>query len=345
MPLTMLKPEQKPLLKAAPIPIMDVGFSLHTDELTGRVKKKPFLLDTREFLKPGERDAILASSGMGKSYLTGILLEEILEKSQQVVLIFDFEPEWHTLKSRYDNDKRSFKVIGSKESPWPAALAIPVTADQKQIQDCLNTFELAMAPFIQGLIRLGISCVFDLSSFSDRDKQGMTAVLCELIFRGEYNLQDQDDEPHNECRKVRVAVDEAHLVAPQQPEKLQHNSLEAILKIAKRGRKRNIHLLLATQTPASLNKEALKQCNRHWLGGITSHLDYKPNKSIYLAAGLTLDAVQKLEPGTFVYASGLTRITIVGRIRHCKHGGETKKESTRPIASKSEADALLKEFL
>jgi hypothetical protein len=351
MPVTLVKPKKGKTTKAkavekpsAPIPILDIGHSYHYDELTRFTTRQPFRIDSKDFLKTGERDAVLASSGMGKSFLTGVILEEILEKSNQVLFIIDPESEWYTLIDRYNNDERSFVVFGKKGPKYkqfPVHLRFAHDADAQQIQDDINAFEMKMAPIIRALISGAVSCVFDTSLLGTREKEAATAVICEAIFKGENNLEDDDDGEHLECRKVRVVLDEAHTVAPQNPQRLQHLSLEAIEKIAKRGRKRNIHMLLATQTPASVNKEVLKQCNRYWLGCVTSQLDYKANKSIYESAGLKLEDVQKLGCGYFIYSCGLTVLKIRSRERHCKHGGATKKESARPVMNREQAEELL----
>jgi uncharacterized protein DUF87 len=322
-----------------PVPIMDIGHEVFTG--------KPFLVDTSKFISAGERDAFLASSGMGKSYLTGVVLEEILDKSQQVVFIIDPEGEWYTLQERYNNDKRSFKVIGRKGKTYnkfPVDLRFSADADEEQIQDAINAFERQVNPLVKAMISGGVSCVFDTSSLGDKEKCAATAVICEAVFQGELNLSDDDDNEHQECRKVRLFFDEAHTVAPQTPNKFQGLSLESITKIAKRGRKRNIHMAIITQRPASINKDVLSQCNRAWLGGITNENDYKANKSFYLSAGLKLQHVQALEPGHFIYAAGAIRVKIKSRKRYTRHGGATKKESSKPIVNAAQADELLSRF-
>ena len=48
---------------------------------------KTFSVPLADFASTGERDAVLASSGMGKSYLTGVILEETLENGILVAII------------------------------------------------------------------------------------------------------------------------------------------------------------------------------------------------------------------------------------------------------------------
>jgi DNA polymerase III gamma/tau subunit len=94
-------------------------------------------------------------------------------------------------------------------------------------------------------------------------------------------------------------------------------------KIAKRGRKRAIDSLWATQRPASISKDILSQCNRFWFGGITSEQDYKAIRPFLNEAGISFADIKSLQPGEFFFfAKGQTKLLKV-RKRHCKHAGAT----------------------
>lgn len=314
----------------APVPVLEIGHEVQTGQ--------SFRIDSNQFLSSGERDAILASSGMGKSYLMGVILEEILEKSNQVVFIIDPEGEWHTLKERYHSDKKAF-LIGSTILP---ALSFPPGASDDELAEILSDFEFKVSGIIRKMISGGVSCVFNFNRFGEREALAAYTIIAESIFRGEQNLKDDDNSSHDECRKVRLVLDEAHVFAPQKAKgAFIEKSLETTIKIAKRGRKRNLHLLVATQRPQAISKDVLSQCNRFWLGGIQSKHDFDANKSYYIAANLkTLEQVQALPPGHFVYSAGAEKKTIKARKRHCKHGGATKKESAKPVMSAKEAEAM-----
>jgi DNA helicase HerA-like ATPase len=322
----------------APVPILEIGHEV----LTGI----PFKIDSNKFISSGERDVILASSGMGKSYLMGVILEELLEKSNQVVFIIDPEGEWHTLKQRYDNDQRAFKVVGKAgHNSFPVDLRFAHDATEEDIVNAVNAFEIKVAPMVRAMIAGAVSCVFDLSRFGDREALEAYTVIAEAIFKGENNLREEEEGSDSACRKVKLFIDESHVFAPQNP-KGDHESvaLEVTKKIAKRGRKRNIHLTVATQRPTAISKDVISQGNRFWLGGIQSKHDYDANKSVYQQAGLRLEDVQSLQPGNFCYFGAGDKAIIRSRKRYCKHGGETKQESTKPVLSKKEADELLAGF-
>lgn len=337
--------EPKPKKKkapGAPVPIMEIG----TCSKTGR----RFEVDTNEYMSSGERDAILASSGMGKSYLMGVILEEILDKSQQVVFIIDPEGEWHTLHEAFNNSKRAMKVIGKKGFNQFPDLRFSPDAEKEDVEDAILNFERPVSNLVRALIREGVSAVFDLSAFGKKEQLIAYSVIAEAVFRGESNLADDDDGGHPECRKVRLVIDEAHVFAPQKTDtdvkKFQSKALSVTTTIAKRGRKRNLHLMVATQRPQSLNKDVSTQANRFWLGGVQSELDYNANKSVYIEAGLTFEAVRSFKSGDFCFfGNGKSGVVFRSRKRRTKHGGASKKESTKPILNAEEANKALEQYL
>jgi len=212
---------------------------------------KNFSVPLADFLSTGERDAILASSGMGKSYLTGVLLEETLENGT-LVCIIDPEGEHFTLAEKYP-----CLIIGGEHAHVPFDPA-------------------GVELYIEAMITTGLSTIFDLSDYIDTEQQDYYAIIGDALFRLEQKYR----------RKVRLVVEEAQIYAPQNggggAGKKKNKGLDAITvsqRIAKRGRKRALDSLWATQRPASLSKDILSQCNRFWFGGITSELDYKLEQS------------------------------------------------------------------
>ena len=245
----------------------------------------------------GERDAVLASSGMGKSYLTGVIAEETLENGG-LLCVIDPEGEYFTLAERYP-----LLIIGGEHQ------MLPLSAD-------------AIDLYIEAMLQTNLSLVFDLSELLDHEQQTMYAQIAESLFHQETICR----------RKVRLIVEEAQIYAPQRmasagagggKKKPQFDPVNASQKIAKRGRKRAIDSLWATQRPASLSKDILSQCNRFWFGGIQAEQDYKAIKPYLNEAGIAFADVKSLRPGEFfLYSRGKTQLLKV-RPRHCKHGGAT----------------------
>jgi Helicase HerA, central domain len=247
-----------------------------------------------DYASTGERDAILASSGMGKSYLTGVLMEETLE-NKGLLCVIDPEGEHFTLAERYP-----MLIIGGEHAHLP-------------IDD--DGIELYVETMLSG----GISLVFDLSEFLDEEQAQWYAKIAEAIFVAE--------QKHR--RKVRIVVEEAQIYAPQRTggggmkRKTALDPVVVSQKLSKRGRKRAIDSLWATQRPASLNKDILSQCNRFWFGGITAEQDYKAVKPFLTEAGISFGQIKALQPGQFfLYGKGKTQLIQV-RKRHCRHAGAT----------------------
>lgn len=263
------------------------GRSLHVSRF--------FNVSIDDYQATGERDAILASSGMGKSYLTGVIAEETLENGG-LLCVIDPEGEYFTMAERYP-----MLIIGGERAMLPLQ-------------------EEAIDLYIQTMLETNLSLVFDLSEYLDHEQQELYAQIADSLFHQETTYR----------RKVRVIVEEAQIYAPQRMAsagaakgKKKWDPVNASQKLAKRGRKRAIDSLWATQRPASLSKDILSQCNRFWFGGITAEQDYKAIKPFLTEAGISFNNVKELQPGEFYfYSKGMTKLIKV-RKRHCKHAGAT----------------------
>jgi hypothetical protein len=247
-----------------------------------------------DYAATGERDAILASSGMGKSYLTGVLMEETLE-NKHLLCVIDPEGEHFTLAERYP-----MIIVGGEHAHLPM--------DDDAIELCIET-----------MLNHGLSLVFDLSEFLDEEQTRWYAKIADALFVAE--------QQHR--RKVRIVIEEAQIYAPQRSggaAAKKNKQLDPVMvsqKLAKRGRKRAIDSLWATQRPASLNKDILSQCNRFWFGGITAELDYNAIKPFLTEAGISFAQIRALKPGQFyLYGKGKSQLVDV-RKRHCRHAGAT----------------------
>lgn len=254
---------------------------------------KSFSVPLEEWTTTGERDAILASSGMGKSYLTGVLMEETLENGGMLCII-DPEGEHFTLAERYP-----MIIVGGERGNLPLE-------------------EDAIDLYIDTMLQNGLSAIFDLSDYIDYEQQQLYGVIVDALFHAETKYR----------RKIRLVVEEAQIYAPQRMagganSKKGVDPVLASQKIAKRGRKRAIDSLWATQRPASISKDILSQCNRFWFGGITSEQDYKAIKPFLTEAGISFANIKALHPGEFYfYGKGQTKLIKI-RKRFCKHAGAT----------------------
>jgi uncharacterized protein len=283
-----------------------------------RQKTGPFLkvaadfsVDLSAYRATGERDAILASSGMGKSYLTGVILEETLENGG-LVCIIDPEGEHHTLAERYP-----MLLVGGDHGVLPLTLDAGV--------------EGRIATILKTVLNDGVSVVFDVSDFIETMQLNLYAIIAEELFKAEETFR----------RKIRLVVEEAQIFAPQQGGG-QAQSLQISQNIAKRGRKRALDSIWATQRPASLNKNILSQCNRFWFGGINAEQDYKAIHTFLNEAGISCEQVRALQPGEFYCFTQGRTIRLKVRKRFCKHGGATPEVmEDRPLATKKDVRILV----
>ncbi len=263
------------------------GRSLHVSRF--------FNVSLDDYVATGERDAILASSGMGKSYLTGVIAEETLENGG-LLCVIDPEGEYFTLAERYP-----MLIVGGENAMVPLE-------------------EEAIDLYVQAMLETNLSVIFDLSEYLDHEQQDLYAQIAESLFHQETTFR----------KKVRIIVEEAQIYAPQRmasassgAKKKKWDPVNSSQKLAKRGRKRAIDSLWATQRPASLSKDILSQCNRFWFGGIMAEQDYKAIKPFLTEAGISFNDVKGLQPGEFFfYSKGMTK-QIKVRKRHCKHAGAT----------------------
>lgn len=255
-----------------------------------------FSVPLQDYVATGERDAILASSGMGKSYLTGVIMEETLENGG-LLCVIDPEGEHFTLAEKYP-----MMIVGGEHGNLPI--------EEDGIELYVNT-----------MLEHGLSAVFDLSEYLDAEQQHLYGLISDKLFNAEQKYR----------RKIRLIVEEAQIYAPQRTaggpsgrnKKNQMDPLLASQKIAKRGRKRAIDSLWATQRPASISKDIISQCNRFWFGGITAEQDYKAIKPFLNEAGISFADIKSLKPGDFFFFSQGKTTRIKVRKRHCKHAGAT----------------------
>lgn len=164
--------------------------------------------------------------------------------------------------------------------------------------------------YIETMLETGLSVVFDLSEYIDAQQTELYALIADMIFMKESQHK----------KKMRLIVEEAQIYAPQG---LSSKGGEASQRIAKRGRKRGLDSLWATQRPQAIDKNVLSQCNRFWFGGIQSELDYKAIKTYVEQAGISFNDLKALNPGQFYYYSQGKTEAITVRKRYCRHGAST----------------------
>lgn len=115
-----------------------------------------------------------------------------------------------------------------------------------------------------------------------------------------------------------VIVEEADIYIPQRG-----RVLEILQTMSRRGRKRGLGILFATQRPALVNKNVLSQCNNVFIGKLTLKNDIDSVR-IFFSSMDDARQLTALEPGQF-YVQGLSLI-----LRSSKCGGGTRLTEGRP---------------
>lgn len=308
-------PGVAPIYTPAPAPRKRAGQKLWVGyhEIGGR-----FEIDTADYTDDGHRDAVFAASGMGKSYLTGVLLEQMLDAGA-VVFVLDPEGEYHTLSEHYPmliigGDKRNTK------------LDLDTVTPESFIQ--LSTI----------VLKEGVSVVLDLSARPRPQQQTAFIYAVDSLFSA------MDAEEFR--RPIKLVVEEARIFAPQSGMKDLVNlegktSLSVLQDVATRGRKRGLHLLTATQRPAGLNKDISSQCNRYWFGGVKDARDCNALKPYLDEAGVTPEEIRALQKGQFFFYGAGQTVKIRVKERKCRHAGKTPAtDMDKPRASRKRVQEI-----
>ncbi len=181
------------------------------------------------------RMSATASSGFGKSFLLRTVIEGAHRHTQ--VIILDTEGEFSTLRPTYD-----FIILGKD-------------GDTGFHPYYGKAYALAF-------LESGKHVVIDLSELSIKEKQAFVRDF----------LQAMVDAPRNLWHDVLVVLDEAHEFAPEQGSAV---SSEAVISMASKGRKRGFALLMATQRPSKLSKDASAECTNKLIGVQNLPIDRK----------------------------------------------------------------------
>ncbi|MCZ7399462.1 MAG: DUF87 domain-containing protein [Candidatus Methanoperedens sp.] len=130
-----------------------------------------------------------------------------------------------------------------------------------------------------------------------------------------YEIESQVKQPY------LLIIEEADRFVPQSKD-----SIKEIEEISKRGRKRGLGLLVATQRPSLVNKNVLSQCGNQLIGKLTTENDLKA-VDLFFADRKELELLPKLNTGEFFVMGNVvkekTRMQTVQRIT--QHKGLTPK--------------------
>jgi len=168
----------------------------------------------------------------------------------------------------------------------------------------------------------GVPVIYDVSEVAMTDK---VARLAHIL----YDIATEERQPY------LLIVEEADKFIPQSKD-----SIKKIEEISRRGRKRGLGMLVATQRPAIVTKNVLSQCNNQIIGKLSIENDLKA-VDLFFGSKREVEELSTLNPGDFFVMGGLTREKTKMRFakRETKHRGLTPLLSPRdPTPSSPDPD-------
>ncbi|MEW6589380.1 MAG: DUF87 domain-containing protein, partial [Thermoproteota archaeon] len=189
------------------------------------------------------RALIEGDSGSGKSHDVTTFVERTDKLAQRIII--DIEGEYFPLKDNFP-----FLLIGKAND------IIKPNLD-------LNLNDVYVDKLAKKLIEKSADTIIDLSE-TPTQAPHFVAVFFPALLRYAKLLK----------RPLLVIVDEAHVYAPEKGTGSEE-SLKAMIEMAKRGRKRGIGLICATQAMADFSKNVVRQLKIRFIGNCTYDKDIK----------------------------------------------------------------------
>jgi hypothetical protein len=172
--------------------------------------------------------ALLAKRGVGKTYTTLVMVEEMLKAGLQVVFADPVGVAWG--------------LRASADGKGPGLPIVVLGGDHGDLP-----LEVTAGGIIADLIvDQHLSVVLDLSHLRKGEQTRFMETFAETLY-------------HRNRAPLHLVLDEADAFAPQRPMPGQQRMLGAIEDLVRRGRARGIGVTLVTQRPAVLNKDVLTQ--------------------------------------------------------------------------------------
>lgn len=229
------------------------------------------------------RMLVSANSGGGKSWAVRRILEQTHGQIQQIVI--DPEDEFYTLREKYDY------ILAGREGGECAV-------------------DPRSAPLLaRRLLELNVSAILSLFELKPKDRVRFVRAFLDALV----------DAPKALWHPCLVVVDEAHSFAPEKGHG-EAESLESVIGLMSKGRKRGFCGVLATQRLSKLNKDAAAEANNRLIGRCALDVDMK-RASYELGFSAKDDqlSLRELEPGYF-FAFGPALSKVITKV----HVGDVK---------------------
>src|SRR6266567_530753 len=242
-------------------------------------------LETEAFV--GRSVALLGITGSGKTNTAAVLIEELLTQGLPMTIV-DIEGEYWGLKQSYD-----LLIAGRSEH---AELEIgPENAPQ-----------LAKIS-----VQRGISVILDLSDYTQDEQYDFLVAY----FQSLWDVAGKERKPY------QIILEEAHEWVPQGT----RTPLKQLLnRIALRGRKRGLGIILMSQRSAKVEKDVLTQVPLLFLHKVVHPIDLKVYKELIPLPGVQVEAiVGALQQGQAIVVFNQSVTAAHVRLRHTFHAGAT----------------------
>ncbi|TAH39264.1 MAG: DUF853 family protein [Planctomycetota bacterium] len=258
--------------------------------------------------------AILAVRGAGKSNAAAAMAEGMYDAGLPFVVV-DPVGAWWGLRSSADGKG--------------AGLPVPVFGGRHGDVPLERTAGQLIGDLV---VDRNLSCVLDVSDFSEGDKTRFLIDFAERLYR-------RNESPRH------LFLEEADDYAPQRPFREQARLLRAWENVVRRGRARGLGITMITQRSAALNKNVLTQIETLFVLRTTSPQDRKAIEGWveYHGQGRELLAsLPELETGeAWIWSPHWLRVLKRIRIRRRRtfDSGATPKDArARPPATMADVD-------
>jgi len=231
------------------------------------------------------RTFVSSMTDYGKSWTIRLICEEIFGKVGLIIL--DPEGEYITLREQYP-----FLIIGKD---------IPLEVDSAEF-------------LAEQVLKENISVIIDFSTTDILDQQEFTSKFVNKFMDLQTKLK----------KAYLLVVEEADEFAPEKGT-YKSESLRSIINVAKKGRKRGIGLIVATQRPAFVSKSVISQCQNKIIGRTEWTGDLKVIKDFLQIEEETITKISQLNQGVFLFSGGFIEKEGFAKVGNVKttHSGET----------------------
>lgn len=257
----------------------------------------------------GESIAILGIKGSGKTNTAAVLIEELLTTGLPLTIV-DIEGEYWGLKEKYE-----VFVIGRS-----ANVDVPVDISHAEY-------------FAEFSVVHGVSLILDLSEFSLEETQEFLLSY----FNSLWHISSKARRPY------QIILEEAHEFVPQS---IRTPLKDILSRIALRGRKRGLGLVIVSQRSAKVEKDVLTQAAIVFLHRVVHPIDMKVYQELLPLQPREVEAkTNALRPGDAIVMSNNAIQTVRIRARHTFHAGMTPElKTTQRPKLRNINNALLSEL-